>query len=92
MKVKVKQDSDLILLELKGAFHNQRSEVFFEGGDGVFHYHGRLCVPYVGELRKHILVESHDSRYSIHPGDTKMYHDLREVDWWNDMKRNIQIL
>ena len=32
MEVKEKQDSDPILLELKGAVHNQRVEVFSQGG------------------------------------------------------------
>ncbi|MCQ7632740.1 transposase family protein, partial [Salmonella enterica] len=43
----------------------------------------------MGELRQHILTEAHNSRYSIHPGATKMYRDLREVYWWNGMKRDI---
>ena len=86
---KEKQDNDPILLELKNAVHNQRVEVFFQGGDGVLRYQDRLCVPDVGELRKHILVEAHYSRYSIHLGATKMYHDLRGVYSWNDMKRDI---
>ena len=49
-----------------------RVEVFSQGGDGVLRYQGRLCVPDVGELRQHILAEDHNSRYSIHQGDTKM--------------------
>ena len=73
------QDSHPSLLELKGEVHNQRVEVFSQGGDGVFRYQGKLCVPYVGELRQHILAESHNSRYFIHPGGTKMYRNLREV-------------
>ena len=32
VEVKEKQDSDPILLELKGAVHNQRVEVFSQGG------------------------------------------------------------
>ncbi|KAH0689070.1 hypothetical protein KY289_016428 [Solanum tuberosum] len=89
VKVKEKQDSDPILLELKGAVHNQRVDVFSQGGDGVLRYQGRLCVPNVDELRQHILAEAHNSRYSIHPGATKMYRDLREVYWWNGMKKDI---
>ena len=89
MEVKKKQDSDPILLELKGAVHNQRVEVFSQGGDGVLRYQGRLFVPDVGELRQNILAKAHNSRYSIHPVATKMYCDLREVYWWNGMKRDI---
>ena len=81
VEVKEKQDSDPILLGIKGPVHNQRVEVFSQGGDGVVRYQGRLCVPDMGELRQHILVETHNSRYSIHQGATKMYRDLREVYW-----------
>jgi hypothetical protein len=34
-----------------------------------------------------ILDEAHTSRYSIHPGRTKMYHDLRQQFWWTRMMR-----
>ena len=81
VEVNEKQESDPILLELKGAINNERVEVFSQGGDGVLRYQGRLCVPDVGELRQHILAEAHKSRYSIHPGATKMYRELREVYW-----------
>ena len=38
VEVKEKQDSDSILLELKGVGHNQRVEVFSQGGHGVLRY------------------------------------------------------
>ena len=60
-------------------------EVFSQGGDGVLCYQGRLCVPDVDELRH----KAHNSRNSIHPSAIKMYRDLWEVYWWNDMKRDI---
>ena len=44
-----------ILLELKGAVHNQKVEVFSQGGNDLLCYQGRLCVPNVGELRQNIL-------------------------------------
>ncbi|XP_069148178.1 uncharacterized protein [Solanum lycopersicum] len=66
-----------------------RLEIFSQGGDGVLCYQGRLFVPDVGELRKHILEEAHKSKFFIHPGDTKIYRNLQEVYWWNGMKRDI---
>ena len=33
--------------------------------------------------------EAHSSRYSIHPGSKKTYHDLREVCWWEGMANDI---
>ena len=44
----------------------------------------------LGELRLYILADAHNSRYSIHPGATKIYRDLREVYWLNGMKRDIE--
>ena len=79
MEVKENRDTDLILHELKGTVHNQRVEVFSQGGDCVLCYQGRLCVPDVGELKQHILAEAHNSRYFIHQGDMNMYHNLRSL-------------
>ena len=47
------------------------------------------CVLDVDELRKEIMEEAHFSAYSIHPGSTKMYHDLKDTYWWNRMKKDI---
>ena len=87
--VKSKQDLDPTLLELKKLVDEKKIEVFSKGGDGVLRYQDRLCVPDVDDLRKLILQEAHNSSYSIHPGSTKMYRDLREVYWWGGMKRDI---
>jgi hypothetical protein len=38
----------------------------------------RICVPDVDHLQEKILQKAHDSTYSIHPGSTKMYQDLKE--------------
>ncbi|GJS14511.1 putative reverse transcriptase domain-containing protein [Tanacetum coccineum] len=33
--------------------------------------------------------EAHKSKYSVHPGADKMYHDLRDMYWWPRMKMDI---
>ncbi|GJW84203.1 putative reverse transcriptase domain-containing protein [Tanacetum coccineum] len=33
--------------------------------------------------------EAHKTRYSVHPGADKMYHDLRDMYWWPGMKMDI---
>ncbi|WMV54673.1 hypothetical protein MTR67_048058 [Solanum verrucosum] len=38
LEVKEKQDSDHILLQFNGAFHQQKVEVFSQGGDGMIRY------------------------------------------------------
>nr|CAE05045.2 OSJNBa0049H08.6 [Oryza sativa Japonica Group] len=42
----------------------------------------RICVPAKKELRDLILKEAHESAYSIHPGSTKMYQDIKAYFWW----------
>nr|GEY40127.1 putative reverse transcriptase domain-containing protein [Tanacetum cinerariifolium] len=43
-------------------------------------------LPLFGNLRDMIMHESHKSKYSIHPGFDKMYHDLKKLYWWPNMK------
>ncbi|KAD3068885.1 hypothetical protein E3N88_36765 [Mikania micrantha] len=50
---------------------------------------GRMWVPRNGDIRARILDEAHKSRYSVHPGATKMYQDLRHDYWWPGMKFNV---
>nr|GEV15990.1 reverse transcriptase domain-containing protein [Tanacetum cinerariifolium] len=49
----------------------------------------RSWVPYFGNLRVVIMHESHKSKYSIHPGSDKMYHDLKKLYWCSNMKAEI---
>ena len=46
-------------------------------------------MPRVDGLIHTILIEAYSSRYSIHPGATKMYRDLKQHFWWSRMKRDI---
>ena len=57
--------------------------------EGVLNFKGRICVPRVYDLIQKLLIESHDLRYSIHPGVTNMYRDLKRIYWWPGMKKDI---
>ncbi|GJU72099.1 putative reverse transcriptase domain-containing protein [Tanacetum coccineum] len=59
--------------------------------DGSLYFLDRIWVPLVGGVRTIIMDETHKTRYSIHPGADKMYHDLRDMYWWPGMKRDISI-
>jgi hypothetical protein len=48
-----------------------------------------LVVPADPEIKKIILDEAHKSKFSIHPGSTKMYQDLKQNFWWSNMKVDI---
>jgi len=56
---------------------------------GTLRFQNRLCVPNNEELKRTILEEAHNTQYSVHPGGTKMYRDLRQFYWWDNMKREI---
>ena len=78
-----------MLMEIKDSVLIKMNESFTLGGDDILRYQDRLCVPYVNDLRTRIVVESHSSRFSIHPGSNKMYHDLKLIYWWDGMKKDI---
>ncbi|KAL8147636.1 hypothetical protein AgCh_005093 [Apium graveolens] len=56
---------------------------------GMFRFSSRIWIPNVTELKNEILREAHNSRFSIHPGSTKMYQDLKQKFWWPRMKKEI---
>jgi hypothetical protein len=57
--------------------------------NGILWFEKRLCVPEDQSIRQGILREAHESAYSIHPGSTKMYLDLKQKYWWVGMKRDV---
>jgi hypothetical protein len=60
---------------------------FHEDAEETLWFKEKLVVPKKEEVKKNILDEAHTPRYSIHPGSTNMYHDLRQQLWWTRMKR-----
>ena len=70
--------------ENKGIAHikervlNGKAACFRIDDAGVLWFKNRLVVPKVPELRQSILEEAHTTRFSIHPGSNKMYHDLKQ--------------
>ncbi|KAJ9536431.1 hypothetical protein OSB04_un000389 [Centaurea solstitialis] len=72
----------------KETLHGMEKE-FEEKVDGVCYFKGRIWIPRVEQLRKMIMDEAHQSRYSIHPGSDKMYKGLKEHYWWPGMKKDI---
>jgi len=57
--------------------------------NGTILVHGRVCVPKDEELRRESLSEVHASMFSIHPGATNMYRDLKRYYHWVEMKRDV---
>jgi hypothetical protein len=62
---------------------------FRQDNKGILWFEDRLVVPKDPEFRKKFLNEAHLSKFSMHAGSNKMYHDLRSLYWWTRMKREI---
>ncbi|GJV34267.1 putative reverse transcriptase domain-containing protein [Tanacetum coccineum] len=57
--------------------------------DGTLCLDNRSWLPCYGDTRSLITHESHKSKYSIHPGSDKMYHDMKMLYSWPNMKADI---
>nr|AAR89852.1 putative polyprotein [Oryza sativa Japonica Group]ABF99511.1 retrotransposon protein, putative, Ty3-gypsy subclass [Oryza sativa Japonica Group] len=75
--------------EVKERLAAGRAKEFSTDEKDVLWYKKRIYVPEQGGLRGLILKEAHESAYSLHPGSTKMYQDLKEGYWWPNMKRDV---
>ncbi|KAJ8751549.1 hypothetical protein K2173_016786 [Erythroxylum novogranatense] len=49
----------------------------------------RLCIPNDKTVKDEIMDEAHNAPYSMHPGSTRMYRDLKEHFWWKGMKKDV---
>ena len=87
-EIKANQDKDPCFIKLRETV--QSGQTFgFEIRDDVLRRGNRLCVPDVDGLRQRILQEAHNAPYSVHPGVTKMYQDVKGMYWWNGMKKDV---
>ena len=83
------QKADVLLVDKLTLVNQGQGGDFKVDENGILKFGNRVCIPDVTELKKSILEEGHRSGLSIHPGATKMYHDLKKLFWWPGMKREI---
>ncbi|KAK1601857.1 hypothetical protein QYE76_018856 [Lolium multiflorum] len=77
-RIREAQKLDKEIEEIKVNMSEGRAKGFHADEQGTIWFEKRICVPQDPELRKLIFQEAHDSPYSIHPGNTKMYMDVKE--------------
>jgi hypothetical protein len=85
------QIGDAKIYEIKDLVAEGRGPDFTEDEQGTIWFKNRICVPEIDSLRETILKEAHDSDYSIHPGSTKMYQDLKQKYWWYGLQRDVAV-
>jgi hypothetical protein len=83
------QLGDTKLKEIRQLIRDNKTSDFSEDSQGTLWLGKWICVPNLKPIEESILREAHDSAYSIHPGSTKMYKDLKTHYWWYGMKRDI---
>ena len=88
-RIKQGQLTDEYLIKQKNELESGRIMDFSISVNGTMRFKDRLCVPNDEGLKREILTEAHTTPYSLHPGTTKMYNDLRMHYWWPGMKKDI---
>jgi hypothetical protein len=83
------QIGDAKIQEIKDLMAEGRGLDFTEDEQSTIWFKNKICVLEIDSLHETILKEAHDSDYSIHPGSTKMYQDLKQKYWWYGMKRYV---
>ncbi|XP_075494755.1 uncharacterized protein LOC142532320 [Primulina tabacum] len=83
------QQLDTQLLELKRKSDLTGVSEFGSNRDGLLTFRGRICVSIGDDIRKDVLLEAHTVPYSVHPGSTKMYQDLRRLYWWPEFWKSL---
>jgi transposase InsO family protein len=83
------QIGDAKIQEIKDLITEGRGPEFTEDEQGTIWFKDMICLPDIDSLRETILKEAHDSDYSIHPGSTKMYQDLKQKYWWYGLKIDV---
>ncbi|XP_070050983.1 uncharacterized protein [Nicotiana tomentosiformis] len=87
--IKATQYEDERLCKYRDEALAGKSKVMIVESDGVLRMGDMLCIADVDRLRHSILKEARNYKYTIYPGSTKMYHDLKKFYWWEGMKKDV---
>ena len=88
-RIRRAQEQDRLLMQAATRVREGRVGPFTIDGAGVVRFQGRLCIPQKAQVKDDILKEAHRTPYTVHPGETKMYHDLKQNFWWKRMKVDV---
>jgi hypothetical protein len=81
VEIRKAQLQDEKLREIQQHIKENKTKDFTEDDNRTLWLGKRICVPNQKPIQELILREAHDSAYSIHPGSTKMYKDLKTRYW-----------
>ncbi|XP_042444058.1 uncharacterized protein LOC122029184 [Zingiber officinale] len=87
--IKLKQKQDPTLTRLTEKIKKGKAPDLQINDSGILWMKGRLWVSNIDNLQQEVMSEAHTSKFSAHPGSTKMYRDLKKNFWWSRMKKDV---
>ena len=88
-KIKSSQKDDPELVAIMDKVRKGDKYDFVLIDDDTLKFKNRLCIPHVGGLRRELLKDFHNSRFTVHLRGTKMHRDMKQLYWWLGLKRDI---
>jgi hypothetical protein len=88
-RIKASQLEDPECAKIKQLLAEGNAKEFCLKEDKLLTHFKQVCVPGIGGLRREITSEAHHSPYTVYPGGTKMYLDMKGTYWWSKMKKDI---
>ncbi|KAL5540694.1 hypothetical protein UlMin_043346 [Ulmus minor] len=88
-QVRDNQGLDPRLLRIRQEVKDGNHPDFSISKSGLLTFKDRVCLPDNESIIRQVMTEAHNTPYTVHPGTTKMYRDLKEKFWWPGMKRSI---
>ena len=77
-QIREEQEKDEKLVEIRKEVQMGKRDDFQISTNGILRINGRMCIPNNEGIKRQLLEEAHQTLYSIHPGATKMYQDLKK--------------
>jgi hypothetical protein len=74
--LKEAQESNEELQKLKEKTQEKKGSDFHLDNEGLLYFKGRCCISNQEDIKQEILAEAHQSKFSMHPGEIKIYQDI----------------
>jgi hypothetical protein len=81
-QIKEAQKNNKGMARIRALMKECKAQCFFSDDQGVLFFGKRIIMPKDHNLRRLILDQAHNFQFSIHPGSTKMFQDLKQRFWW----------
>ena len=91
LKIKEAQEKDEVVQKRKDKALRGELPGYSLDSEGILRYQERLFLPNNEDIKQEVLREAHCSNYTVHPGNNKMYQDLKQKFCWDNMKREIAL-